>query len=122
MKRAALDIATELAGIVGKENVSTDELHLPCYARDMPPMMGGLVSGSKSLEKAMRRCLEEFRRALSRLDGLGSDRAAHGLRALSGHYVGKMVARLAKMTVHAEELDSCGRPGRAVAVGSWAME
>ena len=39
-----MDIASELAGIVGKENVSTDELDLLCYGRDMAPMPDELLT------------------------------------------------------------------------------
>ncbi len=104
------------------ERNSVELVRLACESEEARAEVVRLVSGSKSLEKAMQRCLEEFNRALSRLGGLGSDRAAHGLRALAGHYAEKIVARLAKMTVHAEELDSCGRPGRAVSVGGRAVE
>ena len=43
-KGAALDIASELERIVGKENVSTDELDLLCYARDLAPMPDELLA------------------------------------------------------------------------------
>ena len=42
-KGVTLDTAKELAGLVGEENVSTDELDLLCYARDLAPMPDELL-------------------------------------------------------------------------------
>ena len=40
-----MSTATELAEMVGADNVSTDELDLVCYARDMAPMPDDLLRG-----------------------------------------------------------------------------
>ena len=44
MKGAALDTAVELTGMVGEENVSTDELDLLCYSKDLAPMPDELLT------------------------------------------------------------------------------